>query len=120
MKPVGALDGRVHPGGPAPLLIGLIHHDERWWPSPQKFAPERFLDDSAKNRPRSAYLPFGGGRRICIGQSFAFIEMVLIAAITSQRFTLDLRPGHPVELEATLTLRPKHGLRVVGRRRIQT
>lgn len=52
------------------------------------------------NRPRSAYLPFGGGRRICIGQSFALMEMVLIAAIMSQRFTFDLAPDYPVELEA--------------------
>jgi len=45
------------------------------------------------------------------------MEMVLMAAITSQRFTFDQVPGHRVELEATLTLRPKHGLQVVGRRR---
>jgi cytochrome P450 len=71
----------------------------------------------AKNRPRSAYLPFGGGRRVCIGQSFALMEMVLMMAITSQRFTFDLQPDGRVELEATLTLRPKHGLPVIGRRR---
>ncbi|MDT5194742.1 MAG: hypothetical protein QOH20_1496, partial [Mycobacterium sp.] len=94
-----------------------IHHDARWWPDPEEFDPARFLGDAAKQRPRSAYLPFGGGRRICIGQSFALMEMVLMAAIMSQRFTFDLVPGHPVELEATLTLRPKHGVQVVGRRR---
>ena len=65
----------------------------------------------------SAYLPFGGGRRICIGQSFALMEMVLMAAIMSQRFTFDLAPDYPVELEATLTLRPKHGVHVIGSRR---
>jgi cytochrome P450 len=81
------------------------------------FDPARFLGDAAKERPRSAYLPFGGGRRICVGQSFALMEMVLMTAIMSQRFTFDLQPDHPVELEATLTLRPKHGLKVVGRRR---
>ena len=70
-----------------------------------------------RTRPRSAYLPFGGGRRICIGQSFALMEMVLMAAIMSQQFTFDLRPDYPVELEATLTLRPKHGVQVVGRKR---
>jgi cytochrome P450 len=94
-----------------------IHHDERWWPDPERFDPTRFLGDAAKDRPRSAYLPFGGGRRICIGQSFALMEMVLMAAIMSQRFTFDVCPDHPVELEATLTLRPKHGLPVVAHRR---
>src|ERR1700682_1684246 len=67
--------------------------------------------------PRSAYLPFGGGRRICIGQSFALMEMVLMASIMSQRFTFDVCHDHPVELEATLTLRPKHGLHVIAHRR---
>ncbi len=70
-----------------------------------------------RTRPRSAYLPFGGGRRICIGQSFALMEMVLMAAIMSQQFTFDLRPDYPVELEATLTLRPRHGVQVIGRKR---
>ena len=69
-----------------------------------------------RTRPRSAYLPFGGGRRICIGQSFALMEMVLMAAIMSQQFTSDLRPDYPVELEATLTLRPRHGVQVIGRK----
>jgi cytochrome P450 len=100
------------------IPIHHIHHDPRWWPDPERFDPNRFCDASAgKNRPRSAYLPFGGGRRICIGRSFALMEMVLIAAIMSQRFTFDLAPDYPVELEATLTLRPKHRLHVIGSRR---
>jgi cytochrome P450 len=107
----------IRPGTTVLVPIHLVHHDERWWPDPEVFDPARFLGDAAKERPRSAYLPFGGGRRICIGQSFALMEMVLMTAIMSQRFTFDLQAGHPVELEATLTLRPKHGLKVVGRRR---
>lgn len=100
------------------IPIHHIHHDARWWPDPEKFDPTRFLDPSAaKTRHRSAYLPFGGGRRICIGQSFALMEMVLMAAIMSQRFAFDLAPNHVVELEATLTLRPKHGIHLVGSRR---
>ena len=73
-----------------------IHHDERWWPDPETFDPTRFIGDSAKQRPRSAYLPFGGGRRICIGQSFALMEMVLMTAVMSQRFIFDVSPEHPV------------------------
>jgi cytochrome P450 len=98
------------------IPIHHIHHDPRWWPDPETFDPHRFCPPD-KDRPRSAYLPFGGGRRICIGQSFALMEMVLIAAIMSQRFTFDLAPDHPVELEATLTLRPKNGVHVIGSRR---
>jgi cytochrome P450 len=107
----------IRPGTTVLIPVHQIHHDERWWPDPDSFDPNRFIGDAVKDRPRSAYLPFGGGRRICIGQSFALMEMVLMAAIMSQRFTFDLVPGHQVELESTLTLRPKHGVQVVGRRR---
>ncbi|MGH3674287.1 MAG: cytochrome P450 [Mycobacterium sp.] len=112
------IDGHhIRPGTTVIVPIHHIHHDARWWPDPEKFDPSRFLGDAAKARPRSAYLPFGGGRRVCIGQSFALMEMVLMAGIMSQRFTFDLCPDHPVELEATLTLRPKHGPQVVANRR---
>jgi cytochrome P450 len=112
------IDGHhIRPGTTVLIPIHHIHHDERWWPDPESFDPTRFLGDAGKDRPRSAYLPFGGGRRICIGQSFALMEMVLMAAIMSQRFTFDVCPDHPVELEATLTLRPKYGLHVIAHRR---
>jgi cytochrome P450 len=112
------IDGHhIRPGTTVLIPIHQIHHDERWWPDPEAFDPTRFLGDAPKQRPRSAYLPFGGGRRICIGQSFALMEMVLMASIISQRFTFDVRPDYPVELEATLTLRPKRGIHVIARRR---
>ena len=112
------IDGHhIRTGTTVLIPIHHIHHDERWWPDPDVFDPTRFLGDAAKHRPRSAYLAFGGGRRICIGQSFALMEMVLMAATMSQRFTFDLAPGFPVELEATLTLRPKNGLHVIAQRR---
>jgi cytochrome P450 len=82
--------------------------------------PETFDPHGSLAMPRTgldSYLPFGGGRRICIGQSFALVEMVLMAAMISQRFPFDVCPDHGVELETTLTLRPKHGLRVVAHRR---
>jgi cytochrome P450 len=112
------IDGHhIRPHTTVLIPIHHIQHDERWWPDPEAFEPMRFIGDAAKDRPRSAYLPFGGGRRICIGQSFALMEMVLMAAMLSQRFTFDVCPHHPVELEATLTLRPKYGLHVVAHRR---
>ena len=95
----------------------LVHHDERWWADPDEFDPSRFLPGEGKDRPRSAYMPFGGGKRICIGQSFATMESVLVAAILSQHFVFDLKPGHPVDPEGTLTLRPRHVLQAIARRR---
>ncbi|WP_079378665.1 cytochrome P450 [Mycobacteroides chelonae] len=104
--------------GTTVILPGhLVHHDERWWPNPGEFDPSRFLPGAGKGRSKSAYLPFGGGKRICIGQSFAVMESVLVTAILSQNFVFDLRPGHPVDPEATLTLRPRHGLQAIARRR---
>jgi cytochrome P450 len=112
------IDGHRIPRGSSVLIpIYALHHDERFWSAPEVYDPERFLGENARKHHRSAYLPFGGGRRICIGMSFALTEMTLITAIMSQRFVYDLVAGHPVEPEATLTLRPRHGLKMIARRR---
>jgi cytochrome P450 len=112
------IDGHRIPRGSTVLIpIHSLHHDPRFWPEPEVFDPSRFLPENIHSHHRSAYLPFGGGRRVCIGKSFALMEMTLVVAIMSQRFVYDLVPGHPVEPEATLTLRPRRGLRMVARRR---
>jgi cytochrome P450 len=108
---------RVRKGTTVIIPVHLVHHDPRWWPNPEEFDPSRFLPGAGKDRPRSAYLPFGGGKRGCIGQGFATMESVLITAMLSQKYVFDLVPGHPVEPEATLTLRPRHGLKMIARRR---
>jgi cytochrome P450 len=109
---------RIPKGSTVIIPIHRIHHDPRFWPDPEVFDPSRFLDSTGRHR--SAYLPFGGGRRICIGTSFALMETTLITAMLSRRFVFDLVPGHPVEPEATLTLRPRNGVRMVARRRVRT
>jgi cytochrome P450 len=112
------IDGHRIPRGATVLIpINSLHHDARFWPQPEVFDPTRFLPENARSHHRCAYLPFGAGRRICIGSSFALIEATLITAIMSRRFVFDLVPGHPVAPEATLTLRPRHGLRMIARRR---
>jgi cytochrome P450 len=108
---------RIPKGSRVIVPIHAIHHDERFWPDPETFDPERFMPGRGRGRHRSAYLPFGGGRRICIGSSFALMETTLITAMLSRRWVFDLVPGHPVEPEATLTLRPRRGVRMIGRRR---
>ena len=111
------IDGHRIPRGASVLIpIHAIHHDPRFWPDPEDFDPSRFMPEHGR-RHRSAYLPFGGGRRICIGSSFALMEATLITAILSRRFVYEPVPGHPVEPEATLTLRPRRGLRMVACRR---
>ena len=95
----------------------LIHRDPRWWPQPEVFDPARFLGERAAQSHRGAYLPFGAGRRACVGANFALMEATLIAAMVAQRFTLDLVDDAPIPPEATVTLRPRHGLPMTMHRR---
>ena len=89
----------------------VIHRDPRFWPDAETFRPERWLTE-APDRPKFAYFPFGGGARICIGESFAWAEGVLMLAVMAQRWRMEPVPGHPVELNPSVTLRPKFGLRM--------
>ena len=59
-----------------------------------------------------AFLPFGAGPRVCIGESFAWTEMTMLLAELAQRWSARLVPGHPVTLQPRITLRPKHGMRM--------
>jgi len=94
----------------------ILHHDPRWWPDAAEFRPERWLDEGAQAaRPKFAYFPFGGGARKCIGDMFAWAEGVILLAIIARRWKFEAVPGHPVELNPTVTLRPKHGLKMIVR-----
>jgi cytochrome P450 len=93
-----------------------VHRDPRWFPDPLAFRPERWLEDDPA-RPKFAYFPFGGGARVCIGERFAWMEGTLILAAIGQRWRLRLEPGHRVETHARITLRPKHGMRMIPERR---
>ena len=91
----------------------VVHHDARWYTAPDSFWPERWLQDKSALPPREAYLPFGGGPRICIGNGFAMMESVLILATLLQQYHIAVLPDHPVEIEVVGTLRPKHGLQAL-------
>jgi cytochrome P450 len=94
----------------------IIHRDERYWPNPTEFQPERWLDETAReSRPKFAYFPFGGGARICIGDAFAWTEGVLILAVMARRWRFETAPGHVEGINPTVTLRPKHGLIMIVR-----
>ena len=95
----------------------VVHRHPAFWDEPDRFMPERFAPELARTRPQFAYFPFGGGPRLCIGNHFALMEAQLIIAMIVQRYRLRVEPGHPVEPEALITLRPRHGVRVVLERR---
>jgi cytochrome P450 len=97
----------------------ITHHDARFFPDPDAFQPQRWASVSPDNRPRSGYFPFGGGPRQCIGESFAWMEGMLLLATLAQQWQLRLVPDHPVALRPLVTLRPKYGMRMtLTRRRI--
>ena len=88
----------------------LLHRDPRWWDDPDRFDPDRFRPEAAKGRPRYAYVPFAAGPRMCIGNAFALMEMQIVLAMVASRYRLALVPGRPVEVETSVTLRPRRGI----------
>jgi cytochrome P450 len=103
---------KIRKGCGVSLSQWVVHRDPRWYESPEEFRPERWEGDLLKRLPRFAYFPFGGGPRQCIGNSFALMEAALILATIAQNFRLRLVPGQVVAPLASITLRPRNGIRV--------
>ncbi len=94
------------------------HFDSRYYNEPEKFDPDRWTAEMQKTLPKYAYYPFGGGPRLCIGNTFAQMEAALVIATLMQRFRLELAPGETGEVwPTTLTLRVKSGLNMVVHKR---
>lgn len=94
----------------------LMHHHPDLWSDPRAFRPERFLEDGEGARARAhVFFPFGGGRRRCIGATFAQMEMRMIMARLYQRYDLTrAEDSNPMPMVKGITLAPKDGLRVVA------
>jgi cytochrome P450 len=90
----------------------VMHRDARYYTDPERFDPDRWTPEFRAALPKFAYFPFGGGPRQCIGESFAWMELILIVATIAQRWRLRLVPGHPVEPQALVTLRAKRGMKM--------
>ena len=101
---------RIPKGGIVAISSWVLHRHRALWDEPERFDPDRFLPERSLARPRFAYLPFGGGPRVCIGQLMAMTEATLILATLAQRFRLRLRPGYHVAIQQQVTIRPKGGL----------
>jgi cytochrome P450 len=91
----------------------VVQRDRRWFDDPEMFQPDRWEHDLAKRLPRYAYFPFGGGPRLCIGNTFAVMEATLLLATIAQRFRFRLAPGASVKPMLSVTLRPAEGLPMV-------
>jgi cytochrome P450 len=84
----------------------LLHHDPRWYPEPEAFDPDRWLDDRRLGVPRDAYLPFGTGPRACIGEQFAWAEAITVLAVLAQAWTFRIDPRFEATPSYRVTLRP--------------
>ena len=95
----------------------IVHRSPKYFPDPLRFDPERFTPKAKASRPKFAYFPFGGGGRQCIGESFAWMEAVLVLATLAQRWRLRVVDGQQIDVQPKITLRPKFGILVVPEKR---
>jgi len=109
---------RIPAGSNVLISSYLVHRHPDFWPDPERFDPERFTPASVAKRPRHAYLPFGGGMRVCIGKHFALTELTLVLATLARSHRLVSPPGSPdVRPEGLITLHPKGGIHLRPERR---
>ncbi|MEZ4450296.1 MAG: cytochrome P450 [Nannocystaceae bacterium] len=102
----------------ATVLISpwALHHDRRFFADPMAFRPWRWLDPAIAGLPKHAYMPFGGGPRICVGNHFAMMEGILCLATIAGALRFERLDRRPVALQASITLRVIDGLRMRARR----
>jgi cytochrome P450 len=107
----------VRKGQEIVIIPWVLHRHRTLWDDPGRFDPERFSPERSATRPRFAYLPFGGGPRICIGAQLALTEVSLLVATMAQHYRLRLLPGQDIVLVHRVTQRPRDGIRMRLERR---
>jgi cytochrome P450 len=117
LKDVTIRGYRVPAGSTVLVSPYVVHHDPRWYPDPFRFDPTRWRDDGSSSRPRHAFIPFGSGPRVCIGEGFAWMEAKLLLAAIARRWEVRVDPNRPVALQPMVTLRPRGGMPAVVTRR---
>ena len=120
LKSFTAREYEVPAGSVVLMSQYIMHRDERFFPEPDRFDPERWTADAQAQRPKFSYFPFGGGARVCIGEQFAWMEGILLLATIAQQWQMRLVPGHAVDLQPLITLRPRYGMRMTTERRLAT
>jgi len=100
----------VEPGTLIIISPHVMHRNPEFWPEPERFDPGRFMGGRENGRHRFAYIPFGGGPRLCIGNHFAEMETMLIVATLAQHFTPKLVSDYPVLPKPMVTIRPRGGM----------
>jgi cytochrome P450 len=101
---------RVRKGYTVFMSQWVSHRDPRYFPDPEAFRPERWLDGLARRLPKYAYYPFGGGPRVCIGNTFALVEAAILLATVGQRYRFTVDPDAVIDVNPQITLLPAHGI----------
>ncbi|NTU74840.1 MAG: cytochrome P450 [Anaerolineaceae bacterium] len=102
--------GKILPGSLIIISPYVIHRRPDFWDAPEEFKPQRFMDASDSKQHRYAFIPFGGGPRLCIGNQFAQVEASLILACVLQRFLPEVSHADLVSVDPLVTLRPRGGM----------
>ena len=112
------LGGHEIPAGTVVLVSTYgLHHNPSVYPDPERFDPDRFAPEAEAARHRSAWLPFGNGQRVCIGNHFALLEGQIVLAALAHRVAFEPKPGADVKPAPAATLRPSGGMPMIVRRR---
>ncbi|MEZ5851895.1 MAG: cytochrome P450 [Hyphomicrobiaceae bacterium] len=105
------IDGKeIKVGDRVVLFCYGAHHSAKYWEAPEEYRPERFMGDAARKRKPYTYIPFGGGKRSCIGGAMSQVENTLALSILLRRFRPEYVGPNPAGINATVTLTPKGGL----------
>ncbi len=110
-------DHAIRAGSSVLISQWVMHRDARYFNSPESFVPERWQDKTSPQPHRAVYFPFGIGPRVCIGASFATMEMTLALVTIAQRMRFVLAPSARIDPWPTMTLRPRYGVHVQLARR---
>ena len=105
-------DMEIPSGSMVIVFVYGAHHAPRHWPNPEKFDPQRFTKEEMKLRTPFTFLPFGGGPRVCIGQHYAMLQVLMILSELTRRYDFELVPGQTIEARPMVILRPKYGIRM--------
>jgi cytochrome P450 len=103
---------KIPKGAQVAIIPWVIHRHRLLWDNPETFDPERFSPERSQGRHRFAYLPFGGGPRVCIGMALAMAEAQLILATIAQSYRLRLVPDQKIVLQHRITMRPRDGIKM--------
>jgi len=105
-------DMAIPSGSMVIVFVYGAHHAPRYWQNPEEFDPERFTKEEMKLRTPFTFLPFGGGPRVCIGQHYAMLQILMILSELTRRYDFELVPGQTIEARPMVILRPRYGIRM--------